>query len=70
MLKYILVGLITTILSFISSFLIDKKNKGKLLLHLKNGVIAIISLYLVDLFISKKPNTYLNQSITTGNPNF
>ena len=70
MLKYLLLGFITTILSFISSLLIDKKNKGKILQHVKNGLIAVLSLYLVNLFIRKKPNSYLNQPISTGNPSF
>ena len=70
MLKYLLLGLLTTIMSLISSLLINKKNKLKIIHHIKNGSIAVLSLYLVELFIKKKPNSYLNQTITTGNPSF
>lgn len=70
MLKYLLLGLLTTIISFVSSLLMDRKNKLTIIHHVKNGLIAVLSLYLVELFIKKKSNSYLNQPITTGNPSF
>ena len=70
MISLILVALTTFVLSFLSSYILDKKNKGKFLVHLKNGIIASASVYIVNMFYNNKTSHYLNQAISTGNPTF
>lgn len=66
----IMIAVTTFILSFVSSYLLDRSNRNKVGVHLKNSIVAVIAVYIVNNFFEPKVKSYLNQPISVGNPTF
>ena len=66
----IMIAVTTFIISFVSSYLLDRSNRNKVGVHLKNSLVAVISVYIVNTIFEPKVKSYLNQPISVGNPSF
>ena len=70
MLTMIMIAITTFIISFVSSYILDRSNRNKMGVHLKNSIVAVVAVYIVNNIFEPKVKSYLSQPIATGNPSF
>ena len=49
---------------------LDRSNRNKMGVHLKNSIVAVVAVYIVNNIFEPKVKSYLSQPIATGNPSF
>ena len=66
----LIISVISLVLSWLYSF-ITKDEKSTFMSHVKNALITLVSVILVNIFLKQQKGIgYLNQPIKTGVPNF